>query len=507
MFSGVPNGPLRLSPPQVHAAVHNSGSTLLKWDISSIPAGSTVESVEIEIEVFNVSSGPYELYEVKRSWVEAGASWNNYSVGNPWETAGAQGAGDRGSTALGAIVAGVTGPSAVTLNAAGVALVQGWVDNPSTNQGLIAANGAVTNGLDFRSREYARATLRPKLTIVYSSSLADTENPSAPANLQETGRSATTVSLGWTASTDNVGVTEYGVYRDGVEAGTAAGTSFTDTGLNPITSYTYQVTARDAAGNESSPSGSLVVLTNPLTNQAPLVLISSPANGALFSEGASVAFVASASDVEDGDLTASLSWTSDLDGAIGSGGGFSAVLNLGTHTITAAVTDSGGLAGADVITLTVSAPGQQFDPAMAWPLCGRIDDAPPFGWVDSDGCPADRWNDPSFSDLPVHSPFGPRQLASDSGRYDFHRGVDLATPTGTPVFAVAGGTVIIAGNHPSYSDPLVQLRHFRPRRNFLRQRRLLPQQLHAREPSVGSRGRRCQQRRLDWLYRRQCQPL
>ena len=316
--------------------------------------------------------------------------------------------------------------------------------------------------MDFRSREYTTAPQRPKLTITYSSSVSDTESPSAPANLLETVKSATTVSLSWTASTDNVGVTEYAVYRDSVQAGTAAGTSFTDTGLNPITSYTYQVTARDAAGNESGPSGSLVVLTNPLTNQAPLVLISSPANGALFSEGASVAFVASASDVEDGDLTASLSWTSSLDGAIGGGGAFSAVLSVGTHTITAAVTDSGGLAGADVITLTVSAPGQQFDPAMAWPLCGRINEATPAGWVESDGCPVDRWNDPSFSDLPVHSPFGPRRLASESDRYDFHRGIDLATPTGTPVFAVAGGTVIIAGDHPSYSDPLVQLRHFRP---------------------------------------------
>ena len=442
----------------------NDLSALLKWDVSSIPAGSIVESVEIEIEVFNVSSGPYELYEAKRNWVEAGASWNNYSVGNPWETAGAQGANDRGSTALGAVVAGVTGPSAVTLNAAGVALVQGWVDNPATNQGLIAANSTVTNGLDFRSREYATATLRPKLTIVYSSAVADTENPSAPANLLETGKSDTTVSLGWTASADNVGVTEYAVYRDGVEVGTTAGTSYNDAGLNPNTSYGYYVTARDAAGNESGPSGTVFVLTDPPPNALPTVSITSPADGTAVIEGTNIPFAGTATDAEDGDIAAGLSWISSLDGGIGFGGSFSTILSVGVHTITASILDSGGAAGSDVITVTVSASGstQQFDTSMAWPLCGRISENPPGGWVDTDGCPAVRWGDPGFSDLPVFSPFGPRQLASEGGRYDFHRGIDLATQIGTPVFAVADGTVKIAGAHPSYSDPLVQLRHFRP---------------------------------------------
>ncbi len=105
---------------------------------------------------------------------------------------------------------------------------------------------------------------------------------------------------------------------------------------------------------------------------------------------------------------------------------------------------------------------QPFDPTSPWPLCGRISEAPPQNWIDSDGCPSERWGATAFADLPIASPFGPRPLASEDDRYDFHRGIDIATPEGTPVFAIADGVVRIAGSHPSYSDPLVQLRHFRP---------------------------------------------
>ncbi|MCL4559161.1 MAG: S8 family serine peptidase [Chloroflexi bacterium] len=92
------------------------------------------------------------------------------------------------------------------------------------------------------------------------------------------------------------------------------------------------------------------------TNTAPSVTITSPANGASFAAGTSIAFAGSASDAEDGDLTGSLVWTSSLDGQIGIGGSFSAVLSAGTHTVTASVVDSGGLTGSASITVTVQNP-------------------------------------------------------------------------------------------------------------------------------------------------------
>jgi subtilisin len=88
-------------------------------------------------------------------------------------------------------------------------------------------------------------------------------------------------------------------------------------------------------------------------NTAPSVNIISPADGASFASGTSIAFSGSASDAEDGNLTSSLVWISNLDGQIGTGGSFSAVLRDGTHTITASITDSGGLTGSASITVVV----------------------------------------------------------------------------------------------------------------------------------------------------------
>ncbi len=85
-----------------------------------------------------------------------------------------------------------------------------------------------------------------------SSIPADTTPPSVPGGLTATAVSSSKVSLSWSASTDNVGVTGYIVRRDGAPVATPTTTSFADTGLSGSTTYTYAVAARDAAGNVSS---------------------------------------------------------------------------------------------------------------------------------------------------------------------------------------------------------------------------------------------------------------
>jgi extracellular elastinolytic metalloproteinase len=93
-------------------------------------------------------------------------------------------------------------------------------------------------------------------------------------------------------------------------------------------------------------------------NTVPVVAISSPADGAGFTEGDAVTFSGSATDFEDGDLSGSLAWTSSLDGSIGSGASFTtSTLSTGSHTITATVTDSGGANGSDSISISVTAVG------------------------------------------------------------------------------------------------------------------------------------------------------
>lgn len=89
-------------------------------------------------------------------------------------------------------------------------------------------------------------------------------------------------------------------------------------------------------------------------NTAPVVSISSPANGSSFDEGTSITFEGSATDLEDGNLTSSLSWSSSRDGSIGSGGSFSSTLSAGDHVITASVSDSDGAPGSASINVTVN---------------------------------------------------------------------------------------------------------------------------------------------------------
>jgi CARDB protein/matrixin len=95
---------------------------------------------------------------------------------------------------------------------------------------------------------------------------------------------------------------------------------------------------------------------NTAPNATPVVTIVSPDDGATFAAGASIPLSATATDTEDGDISANISWSSSLDGPIGTGASLLSALSAGTHTVTASVTDSAQGTGSASITLTVSAP-------------------------------------------------------------------------------------------------------------------------------------------------------
>ncbi len=117
------------------------------------------------------------------------------------------------------------------------------------------------------------------------------------------------------------------------------------------------------AGSEVAPGSAvdLLVSLGPVPDQRPMVGIDSPADGAEVDEGSTIDFRGTASDAEDGDLTARLAWSSDLDGEIGGGAFFVTTLSPGTHRITAAATDSAGQSDSDAITLTVVRPPVEAD--------------------------------------------------------------------------------------------------------------------------------------------------
>jgi chitodextrinase len=109
----------------------------------------------------------------------------------------------------------------------------------------------------------AAGNISPNSTSV-SVTIADTTPPSTPTGLSATAAGSTGANLSWSASTDNVAVTGYIVRRNGVQVATPATTSYADTGLSAVTTYSYTVAARDAAGNISPNSASVSVTTPPL---------------------------------------------------------------------------------------------------------------------------------------------------------------------------------------------------------------------------------------------------
>ena len=92
------------------------------------------------------------------------------------------------------------------------------------------------------------------VALIWGTTTPDTEAPSTPTNLIVTGSTSSTISLSWTASTDNIMVATYDIYLDGTLKTSSATNSATVTGLNPSTTYTFYIKAKDAAGNTSNQS-------------------------------------------------------------------------------------------------------------------------------------------------------------------------------------------------------------------------------------------------------------
>lgn len=131
-----------------------------------------------------------------------------------------------------------------------------------------------------------------------------------------------------------------------VNGATYTGATFTAT--LPDGTYTATASATDRGGLTGSAS-----VTFTVANTAPVVTITAPTNGATFATGASVTFTGSATDREDGTLTAGLVWTMGTT-IIGRGGSFSTTtLPAGTYSVTATATDSKGRAGSASVTVTV----------------------------------------------------------------------------------------------------------------------------------------------------------
>ena len=141
---------------------------------------------------------------------------------------------------------------------------------PAVNKsmGLLLGNNdrdnSASSQFDWLNLINSGSYARPNLwgNVIFSSQImADTQAPSVPAGLTATAVSYSQINLSWSASSDNVGVSGYRVYRNGTQIATVATTSYSNTGLTASTTYSYTVTAFDAAGNVSGQSAAVSAAT------------------------------------------------------------------------------------------------------------------------------------------------------------------------------------------------------------------------------------------------------
>lgn len=90
----------------------------------------------------------------------------------------------------------------------------------------------------------------------------DTEAPTVPQNVAVTATTSSSISLSWTASTDNFAVSGYDIFVNDVYKSSSNLTTATITNLNPATTYSFKIVAKDAAGNQSAKSVAVEGTTN-----------------------------------------------------------------------------------------------------------------------------------------------------------------------------------------------------------------------------------------------------
>jgi chitodextrinase len=248
----------------------------LRFPGVSISQGATILSAHLQFAVDEVSTGAASL-QVRGELSENAARYtsaNSDIGGRPTTSAVASWSPPDWTTV------GSSGPAQRTGDLG--ALVQEIVSQPGWASGNALA--LVVTGSGTRTAESSKSGPAPVLEIVYVDT-PDTQKPSTPQNLVSPDQTETTITLSWDASTDDVGVTGYRVYGP---SGTTdvTGSGHVETGLAATTSYDFQVSALDAAGNESDLSSVLTVATAAPDTQKPSVpqnLISSAQTGTTIS--------------------------------------------------------------------------------------------------------------------------------------------------------------------------------------------------------------------------------
>ena len=218
--------------------------TLLRFNVSGVGT-SSINNVTLRLYATDGSTVGGDFVEVTATsgnWDENTVTWNNAPTGD-----------------------------GISLGSLGNVSPNNWYELDVTP--LVSGDGAVSirisssseNGADYASKENSNGNAPELVVTLGDPPEPDTEPPTAPSNLTATSVQTNQVNLDWDASTDNVGVIAYDIYRDSTKIAEIGGstTTYQDTTVSANTSYAYFIRARDLAGNQSPQSNTINVTTPP----------------------------------------------------------------------------------------------------------------------------------------------------------------------------------------------------------------------------------------------------
>ncbi|WXH27083.1 hypothetical protein WA016_00994 [Myxococcus stipitatus] len=243
---------------------------LLRFPQLGVPAGAVVQSATLRLAVETYTSG----FALRGSYVQtpwslqaAGLGWQFRDNGLEWHRLGAQGPGtDLFATTPFELA---TFPTTVSLHDVplDVAVVQSWVDDPSTNQGVMLANSHVGQVAKVFTHLASQPERRPVLTLEYTAPgpRSDTTPPTVAITSPTSGTTVQGV-VGITANaSDNVGVTNVQLRVDGRNLSSSQlDTLQLRNGDHVLTAH-----ARDAAGNLTTSAGVRITVNNPIVDTQP----------------------------------------------------------------------------------------------------------------------------------------------------------------------------------------------------------------------------------------------
>ena len=242
----------------------------------------------------------------------------------------------------------VTFPDGVTRSSLSFDNSYEVVEYTSTATGTATIQVGATR-FDASSEDFALAWVRWP-------TVADTQGPTTPGDFTASPTGPTSVALSWSPSTDDTGVAGYRISRNGNQVATVTGTSWSDSGLAPNTTYGYSVVAFDAVGNVSPAAATSA--TTPADTQSPTMpgdLLTSPTS----TSSIALSWSPSGDDVgvagyrisRDGQEVATVAGTSWTDG------GLQASTTYGYSVV--AFDAAGNVSGAATASATTPAPDTQ----------------------------------------------------------------------------------------------------------------------------------------------------